>query len=228
MKRDDNSPGNFPIAPLFPVNAKIILYFFIGILFISVLLFTELPLITVNNDNHRRMAEMLWLIFPHALCGVTALIAGPLQFSSRVRKTNPLLHRRLGTVYICAVLAASVLALIIQEKYPVPGSGVHLESAGTAQAILWFVTTLIAYAAAINGQIAAHKVWMSRSYGITLIFVLSRVLNPLPFYSRITPDDFSIVLWSLMLFALVVPELLLNGREIFTRKKSYRIKLQNR
>ncbi|AMR32569.1 hypothetical protein A0256_14620 [Mucilaginibacter sp. PAMC 26640] len=218
MRYKSNPPTSSLRGLILPLSSKTRLYIFIGVLFLSVLYFTEWPLISINNIFHKRMAEMLWLIFPHALCGMAALVIGPLQFSSRMRRAYPALHRKLGTIYVCAVLPASILAIIIQEKYPVPGSGIYLESAGAAQAVLWFLTTVIAYVTAVNRQISTHKVWMSRSYGITLIFVLSRVPNPFPFYSRITPDNFSIILWSLMLFALIVPELLLNWKEIFKRK----------
>src|ERR1700744_948778 len=99
MKPTGNPPDNLIKTMLLPANSKTALYAFIGLLFLSVLVFTEWPLLTVDDAAHKRMLTMLALVFPHALCGVIALVAGPFQFSSRLRKYNIALHRTLGKIY---------------------------------------------------------------------------------------------------------------------------------
>src|SRR5580692_10698819 len=43
------------------------------------------------------------LLIPHTLCGVIALLAGPMQFSSRLRQRHLKFHRLLGRIYVISV-----------------------------------------------------------------------------------------------------------------------------
>lgn len=51
--------------------------------------------------------------------------------------------------------------------------------------------------------------WAARSYGVTLVFVLSGIYNPFKFFMK-NPDinDFGHFLLFLLVFALVVPNML--------------------
>lgn len=219
MKPDKSLPQSLLASMLFPLTSKKVLYIFIALLFASVLIFTEWPLLSVDNAAHKRMFTMTWLLVPHILCGLAAFLIAPFQFSTRLRNRNLSLHRMLGKIYVVAVLVAAILAAIINHVFATPGtSSIFLYTVDT-QAFLWFITTLIGYLTVRNKQIILHKIWMSRSYGITLIFVLSRVLNPFPAYGALSVNAFSFFLWLLMIFALIVPEVLLYWNEIFVRKK---------
>src|ERR1700721_175835 len=45
------------------------------------------------------------LLIPHVLAGMIALLAGPIQFSSRFRQRHLKIHRVLGRVYVFSVFA---------------------------------------------------------------------------------------------------------------------------
>jgi len=218
MKSAETRPKNIFAAMLFPLNGKNILYLFLAVLFVSVLVFTEWPLISINDAAHKRLVSMRWLLVPHILFALTALVAGPFQFSTKLREHNKSLHRMLGKLYIVSVLSGAVFAFIISQKFPFPGSTFQSQAATVTQAAIWFFTTFMAYVFACKNQIALHKIWMSRSYGITLIFIFARVLNPFRAFYNIDADGFGVVLFLLMIFALVVPELLLNRNELLARK----------
>jgi hypothetical protein len=52
-------------------------------------------------DPHwKHVAPVKWLLMLHGLAGVTALMAGAFQMSSRIRRPAPAFHRALGKVYI--------------------------------------------------------------------------------------------------------------------------------
>jgi len=57
-----------------------------------------------------------------------------------------------------------------------------------------------------------HKLWMMRSYGFCCIFVLSRV--PDGFHIQLSDQALADVLWSLVIAALMVPDLVLTAREL--------------
>src|SRR5947209_19037424 len=66
------------------------------------------------TDPHlQRIAAYKSLLLLHGLGGATALIAGGLQMSSRIRRTRIALHRMLGRVCLGAVCFPAPIALSI-------------------------------------------------------------------------------------------------------------------
>jgi uncharacterized membrane protein len=142
-----------------------------------------------------------WWIVPHGLAGTTALIAGAAQFSGRIRRFRPRLHRRLGYVYLGAVSLAAPIALHVGTGPTQPGS-IHVEQ--VFQAGLWWLCAAIAFLCIRRGQVALHKAWMMRSYAFTLIFVLSRL--PDLVVASYSDQALSDLLWALVVLALFAPD----------------------
>ena len=57
-----------------------------------------------------------------------------------------------------------------------------------------------------------HKAWMMRSYGFTLVFVLSRV--PDVIFSSYTDQGIADILWSLTVVAALSPEIILTATSL--------------
>jgi hypothetical protein len=165
-------------------------------------------LILPNDPEWNHIAPFKWLLLPHALAGATALITGPLQFSDRIRSSWPNIHRWTGRLYVGAIcFVAAPLGRYIGIHYE--PRAIHIEQ--YFQAILWWLTTAAAYVCVRNRAIPMHKIWMMRSYGFCLIFVLSRV----PYaFTDMSDQQLADVLWSLVVAALIVPDLVMNTREL--------------
>src|SRR5271155_1806235 len=88
---------------------KYLLWSVMGLTTIWVIVASEIPLFKRPNEQ-AALRAMLWLVLPHAIAGTFALLSGPLQFSSRLRRRNPKLHRILGRLYVGAVFLAAPLA----------------------------------------------------------------------------------------------------------------------
>ncbi len=175
----------------------------------EVLLFTDYPMyhgyrLQVIADRH--------LLIPHTLCGVIALLAGPMQFSSRLRQLHLKFHRVLGRIYVISVFIGAFTGIALATGRPgMPGTSM--------QAAAWIVCTTAAFITARNRQIARHRRWMVRSYAVTFTFVSSRVLNPWPLYWSHLGDTLAAVgLIVFTLASLLVVELGLNWRELTTRR----------
>ena len=110
-----------------------------------------------------------WLM-PHIATGAIALVLGPLQFSSTIRKKSLALHRWIGRTYVAAVLIAGVLGLYIILNFEAPEARWVM---GT-MAALWLITTAFAWVAALSRNIAQHKLWITRSYLFTYTFTTTR------------------------------------------------------
>jgi hypothetical protein len=193
-------------------NPQILKWVFFGAMALATLLVIysdERFLISPADSEWRHIAPFKWLLLPHGLAGAAALFTGPLQFSDRIRANWPKLHRWTGRIYIGAIcLVAAPLGFYIGGHYE-PRT-IHVEQ--YFQAGLWWLTTAIAFVCILNRQIAMHKLWMMRSYGFCCIFVLSRV--PDGFHIHYSDQFLADMLWSLVIAALIVPDLVLTAREL--------------
>src|SRR5580700_10318891 len=85
----------------------------------EVLLVTDYPMyhayrLQVIADRH--------LLIPHTLSGVFALLAGPLQFSSRFRQRHLKFHRVLGRIYVISVGVGALTGVALAAGRPgMPG-----------------------------------------------------------------------------------------------------------
>ena len=143
----------------------------------------------VPDDVH--FARYIFPLRLHIAGGMGALLAGPWQFSQKLRARALNLHRWLGRFYLLEVAIGSLagfwMATVSLEGLPTHfGFGIL--------AVLWFFTGLQAYRMARLGNIAAHRQWMIRNFALTLAAVTLRVYMPLmlavlhwPFRAPISP-----------------------------------------
>src|SRR5580704_10528683 len=152
------------------------------------------------------------LLIPHTLCGVIALLSGPIQFSSRFRRRHLKFHRVLGRIYVVSVFIGAATGVALATGRPgFPGTAM--------QAAAWIVCTTAAFLTARNRQILQHRQWMARSYAVTFTFVSSRVLNLWPRYWSHLGDSFAAVgVIAFTLASLLIVEIGLNWRELTTRR----------
>ena len=151
------------------------------------------------------------LLIPHAVAGTIAFIAGPIQFSSRLRARHLKLHRVLGRTYVFSVLIAATFGFLIEL-------GRDDFFGVIVQISLWVLCTLAAFLTARNRQIAAHRQWMIRSYAITFTFIANRVLNLWPTYFNLTPRQFAVWDIYVCILMLVGCDLAFNSRELTHRR----------
>ncbi len=169
-------------------------------------------LIMAQDPEWTHIAPFKWLLLVHGLGGVTALAIGPFQFSYRLRRARPVLHRWLGRIYVGAiVIVAAPMGMWI---------GVHFEPRSIYieqyfQAGFWWLSTLLAFLYIRARQIPQHKLWMMRSYAFCLIFVLSRVPDA---WVHLNDQQLSDELWSLVIVALITPDFILAWRERSRRR----------
>ena len=194
---------------------KPILWIGIAVMALFVLFTVEVPLFSSSSTHREHLLAQNIILIPHAVSGLVAFLIGPLQFSTRLRRRNPGLHRILGKAYVIAVFISVPSALLLGNALPSP-----LIIAADSQAILWFICTAAAFVTARNRHIAQHRVWMIRSYSVTLIFFTSRVLLPIPAYRNMSPTGIATSLFILQRSALLVPESALHWSALTTRKRN--------
>jgi uncharacterized membrane protein len=134
---------------------------------------TQYFLSTPSDDHFSRYIAPLRL---HIAGGMGALLAGPWQFSEKLRARALNFHRWLGRFYLAEVALGSIfgfaMATVSKE-----GMATHLGFG--ALAVLWFFSGLQAYRMARRLDIPAHRNWMTRNFALTLAAVTLRIYLPL-------------------------------------------------
>jgi uncharacterized membrane protein len=159
----------------------------------------------------RHFARYIFPLRLHIAGGIGALLAGPWQFSQRLRARALNFHRWLGRFYLLEVLLGSaagfVMATVSEEGLPTHlGFGIL--------AVLWFFTGLQAYRSIRKGEIEAHRAWMTRNFALTLAAVTLRVELPFMLAALHWPfaRSYIIVAWLCWVPNLLVAEWMVRRR----------------
>lgn len=181
---------------------------------------SALPFLTLNPSVYEPHGGHGGWLFLHVAGGIVALLVGPLQFWSGLRRKHLRLHRWSGRVYLGSV-AVSVAAAIYILLLPHSSFGFRIGIAGLAFA--WISTSGLAYLAIRWRQIVQHKEWMIRSYVVTFGFVTFRgllegstALEIATFEERVSAAS-----WMCWAVPLLITELVLQGRKV-TKQKNVR------
>lgn len=148
--------------------------------------------------------------YVHVVAASLALLLGPFQFIRRLRDRHRSAHRVTGRVYLGAVWAAAVAALVIA---PFNSAGTIGTWGFAILAVLWATSGLMAYRAARRGRFDAHRAWMLRNYALTFAAVTLRLWLPVLMagYGAVTGADADTAfLWAyhIVPFLCWVPNLL--------------------
>lgn len=141
--------------------------------------------------------------FLHIFAGGLALLTGWSQFISDWRKRWPGLHRALGKSYIVCVGVSGISGL----RLAFDATGGWLAGFGFGSlALVWLLTTIIAYRCIRQQRWQDHQQWMMRSFALTLAAVTLRL--QLPFSVGVLHLDF-IPAYQAIAWLCWVPNLLL-------------------
>src|SRR5579884_195239 len=150
-----------------------------------------------------------WLI-AHAIFSSIALLAGPWQFVSSLRRRSLAVHRWTGWIY-CATVAAGWLASLPIAAHAQTG---RVASAGfLTLGVVWISTTAAGYFAMRRRDIRAHREWMMRSYAATAAAVTLRLYLPIVFVAKMPFDvGYPVIAWVCWVPNLVFVEWLIRRR----------------
>lgn len=146
----------------------------------------------------------------HIFASATALLLGPVQFSSWVRAHWPVLHRIVGRVYLGVAVPVGGLAGLYLSAFAFGGLVTRLGFGSLA--VAWLYTAFRGYVAARAGDFSAHRRWMIRNYALTFAAVTLRLYLPLGFFLQV-PFEFSyrLISWLCWIPNLIVGESLVRG-----------------
>lgn len=143
-----------------------------------------------------------WVIMGHIAGGALALITGPFQLWKGFRVRYRGAHRLMGRVFVggacvgaaCALVLASTTAPVVGWSYAL---SLHM------LAVVWLVSSVLAWRTAVARRFAEHEAWAIRSYVATAAFVAQSLSFELPLVTRLGP--FREVATTLIWFSWTVP-----------------------
>ncbi|MBC7874561.1 MAG: DUF2306 domain-containing protein [Ferruginibacter sp.] len=104
--------------------------------------------------------------FIHVYASMWVLFAGFSQFSKKLLRNNPRLHRTFGYIYVVDVLLVTGPAGLLMGFYA--NGGLPSRVAFVTLAVLWIFFTAMALIKAKQKDFKAHRNYMIRSYALTL------------------------------------------------------------
>lgn len=104
--------------------------------------------------------------FIHVYASFWVLFAGFTQFSRRLMKRNPGLHRIFGYIYVTDVILITGPAGLLMGFYA--NGGITSRVAFVLLALLWIYCTVMALVKARQKDFRSHRAFMIRSYALTL------------------------------------------------------------
>jgi len=147
-----------------------------------------------------------WL-FLHINGGMLALLSGPWQFWTGLRRKHMAIHRWTGRLFLLGVAmgVTGSVGLAVTTTY-----GWGFATGLMALASAWLATSGMAYLTIRRGLVELRKEWMIRAYVVTFAFVTFRVLHDYGLTSRLQPEgDRAITLsWASWVVPLALTEMI--------------------
>ncbi|MBL7747128.1 MAG: DUF2306 domain-containing protein [Chitinophagaceae bacterium] len=170
--------------------------------------------------DHWRIA-----FFIHVYASLWVLFAGFTQFSKKLQRNNPSLHRTLGYVYVLDVLLITGPAGLIMGFYA--NGGTLSRIAFVLLAVLWIFFTAMALVKAKQKNFIAHRNYMIRSYALTISALTLRAWKYAITNTMTVPpmDVYRVVAWAGWVINLLAAEIIIYR---FRQKRAKKISLLKR
>lgn len=149
------------------------------------------PAAGLDSGFARHMALTVLHILPAALFVVLA----PFQFMPSVRQKHLQFHRWSGRVLVVCGLIVGTSALIMSYKMNI--GGLNETAATTLYGIVFLICLSKAYLYIRRKDVARHREWMIRAFGVALGVATTRPIVGIFFaFRRLTPHEFfGIAFW---------------------------------
>jgi len=149
-----------------------------------------------------------WL-FVHVAGAATALLLGPLNFLTGVRRRLPWLHRWIGRTYVVGCLVGAVGGLV--SAFGTFAGPIATAGFGSL-AVIWFIANVQGWRTAMARDFTGHRAWMIRSFAMTFGAVTLRLYLPLfPLLGVSFVDGYRAVSFLAWVPNLILAELYIRG-----------------
>jgi uncharacterized membrane protein len=150
----------------------------LGVIVVAFLGFSLPPYFTGGTRVPATFALHYPLLVGHVMFASVAMVAAVAQIWPRPRARHPVLHRRVGRVYVYTAIPAALCAMVIGAATPF---GPFLAVSNVFLASLWLWFTVNGYLAARQRRFADHRRQMVLSATLALSIITNRIWTPVLF-----------------------------------------------
>lgn len=169
---------------------------------------TDTAFLGIKQD-YINISWYLPAFYIHVFTAILALPAGFTQFSKYIQKYFKPFHRFNGRIYVFSILTLGAPSGVIIGIYA--NGGLSSQLAFCILGILWFWFTFQAYKKARQKNFVEHRIWMYRSFALTLSaitlrawkWILIELFHPRPM------DVYMIVAWLGWVLNLIIAEIII-------------------
>ena len=174
------------------------------------------------KQQYLHITEWRIAFFVHVFSSVLVLFAGFTQFSKKLLRQRPKLHRVFGYIYVTDILLVTGPSSLLMSFYA--NGGISSRIGFVILSVLWIVFTAFALFKAITKKFATHRAFMIRSFALTLSAISLRIWKViLAAFTTIPPmDRYRIIAWLGWTLNLLIAEWIIY--QYFKKKKT---RLQN-
>jgi uncharacterized membrane protein len=126
------------------------------------------------------------LLVGHVMFASAAMLCAVAQIWPGLRRRRPVLHRRVGRIYVFTAIPAAACAMVVGAATPF---GPILAVSNVTLASLWLWFTINGYLAARNRRFASHRLHMIRSATLALSIITNRIWTPILFITLYPLQD---------------------------------------
>ncbi len=170
-----------------------------------------LPLFAFTEEAMSSYWDYRWSLIGHISGGIIALLIGPFQLWPAFRNNYTLAHRRMGYIYLLAILIGSISGSHLAWTTAL-SSNFAFAFAMQILSLVWFGTTAMAYISIMKREIDQHKEWMIRSYVVTMAFIFFRWMSDLGIVRELMPKFIErgpTITWVCWVIPLMITEFIL-------------------
>lgn len=170
-----------------------------------------------HKELSENFVQTLWLVLLrlHIISACIGLITGPLGLSAKLLRKKPALHRLNGKVYVLSILFSSVVTIYLAKD----ATGGTFTTVGFLLLNgLWIFATLYAWWTIRLKQIVKHRMWMMRSYALTLantsLHFIQLALMKLFDVNYVS--SYTIAVWAAWIINIVIVELITKPKRVLS------------
>lgn len=178
------------------------------------------------KQQYLHIKEWRIAFYIHVFTSLLVLAAGFSQFSKKLLRARPKLHRGLGYIYVIDILMVAGPSGLLMSFYA--NGGLSSRIGFVLLSVLWIAFTAIALYKAIKKDFVAHRIYMIRSFALTLSAITLRIWKVIIAGTTDIPpmDRYRIIAWLGWTLNLLIAEWIIYT--YITHKKKDRYSLKSR
>jgi uncharacterized membrane protein len=156
---------------------------------------SDIAFLQIKQTEVTEIPYYLTFFYIHVCCSIFALLAGFSQFNNYILSKQTTIHRNIGKLYVFVILFFAAPSGFVIGLHA--NGGFYSQMAFVLLSIFWFYFTYKGFIKIKNRDVISHKIFMFRSFALTLSAITLRMWKVILVYLfQPSPIDlYQIIAW---------------------------------